>query len=690
MDGQVLMTEQDKVTEPAPEAPAKPEPAQTSVPARPGPAVFLPAILTGALLWACYFPMAWGWLAWVALVPFLGLVRAKVGPRRLYFCAWLGGLLFFFPVLQWMRVADYRMYFTWIALALYCSLYFPLALLLIRRLDRYTTLPLFVTAPTVWVALEYFRSWFGEGFPWYFLAHTQHDVLALIQISDLSGAFMISFLVVVVNALLFEVLYTFAWYRALVMLPDGTDAGSLLASGTRPLWLGVQGGVVAALLVGALVYGAWRLSEDTMTDGPNIALLQSNLDQRQRIASMIGPNNTFKPPQSNLYANPVMLCVRASRLNPRPELIVWPETSYPRDWLVVGSGVPLEKVPDEWAAEQLLSLLNIKDAPTQCWTHLLLGLNTRVLVEAGKKPRELRYNSALLMLHTAKGSVTGERYDKIHRVPFGEYVPLREWFPWMNAFAPYENDYSISAGSTFTRFHLGKYRFGVVICYEDTDPFLAREYNRESADGPPVHFLVNISNDGWFNGTSEHEEHLAISRFRAVEARRAIVRAVNMGVSAVIDSNGRVLAPLQTAIFDARWKRVEGPLGPPSEEHTYLWSVRRTQNGNSLPVSSWASFKKVQGVIYATVPIDDRASFYSLWGDWFSRSCWGLLAVGLIWSVRTARRQQRDRRGKRGRLGPGRPAPANGAAASPSPLGGEGRHRDTDPNHMERPDERSD
>src|SRR5262249_38797935 len=137
------------------------------------------------------------------------------------------------------------------------------------------------------------------------------------------------------------------------------------------------------------------------------------------------------------------------------------------------------------------------------------------------------------------------RYDKIHRVPWGEYVPLRDWLPFLNVFAPYDFDYSIAPGDGFPRFSLGKHRFGVVICYEDSDPSLARQYigpeESESAD-----FLINISNDGWFMGTSEHEEDLAICRFRAVECRRAVARSVNMGISALIDSNGRVRWPTES------------------------------------------------------------------------------------------------------------------------------------------------
>src|SRR5262249_27509932 len=115
-----------------------------------------------------------------------------------------------------------------------------------------------------------------------------------------------------------------------------------------------------------------------------------------------------------------------------------------------------------------------------------------------------RYNTALLV--DAGGNMTG-RYDKIHRVPFGEYVPLRDVFPFLDNFSPYDFPYSLTVGDKFSRFAIDKFHFGVLICFEDTDPVLARQYHVHDKDGPPVDFLVNISNDGWFDGTSEHEEH---------------------------------------------------------------------------------------------------------------------------------------------------------------------------------------
>ena len=106
-------------------------------------ACLVPALVSAALLWSCYFPLAQGWLAWIALVPFLSLVRSFSRPRVVYWSAFAGGLAFFWPVLQWLRVGDYNMmYYSWGALATYCAGYFPLAIFLTRQIDRRTSLPL--------------------------------------------------------------------------------------------------------------------------------------------------------------------------------------------------------------------------------------------------------------------------------------------------------------------------------------------------------------------------------------------------------------------------------------------------------------------------------------------------------------------------------------------------------------------
>jgi apolipoprotein N-acyltransferase len=181
----------------------------------------------------------------------------------------------------------------------------------------------------------------------------------------------------------------------------------------------------------------------------------------------------------------------------------------------------------------------------------------------------------------------------MHLVPFGEYIPLGDQLPWVRELSPYgANDYELTPGERQTRFPLNvgdrTYHFGVLICYEDADPPLVRELVRPGA-GPPADFLVNISNDGWFMGSAEHAQHLAISRFRAVESRRALLRAVNGGISAIIDGCGRIVA---------------------------------------LPAESWTKAHSITGVVHGVVSLDGRTSLYPRVGDWLWWACWGVVLIG--------------------------------------------------------------
>src|SRR5262249_17334345 len=156
----------------------------------------------------------------------------------LYLSCWLGALAFHWPVLQWVRVADWMMYIAWAVLATYGALYWPIALALVRWFERRTPLPLIVTFPVVWGALEVLRYGLAGcfvsmlsgsyqhdvpgGFGWYLIGHTQHDFLPIIQVSDLTGAYGVSFLVAMVNALLFEVIAGRGWFGRLFLRGDVT------------------------------------------------------------------------------------------------------------------------------------------------------------------------------------------------------------------------------------------------------------------------------------------------------------------------------------------------------------------------------------------------------------------------------------------------------------------------------------
>ena len=206
-----------------------------------------------------------------------------------------------------------------------------------------------------------------------------------------------------------------------------------------------------------------------------------------------------------------------------------------------------------------------------------------------------RYNSALLF---QPGVAAIQTVNKLHLVPFGEYVPLIETFPWLVALTPYHGTHipSLRRGQEPAWLDLGPYRLAAAICFEDTVPHVVRRFFRESKDGRHPDVLVNLTNDGWFHGSSEHEMHLAVSIFRSVENRVPLVRAANTGVSAIVDGNGRVL--------------------------------------QSLPTLK-------QDVLIGEAPLDDRSSLYSSWGDWFGQTCLavtiGLVPLSFFWPNRGRR-----------------------------------------------------
>jgi apolipoprotein N-acyltransferase len=531
------------------------------------------ALVSGALLWASFYPLNFGWLGWIALVPFLGLVKAEARPRRVYGAALLCGLAFFVPVLQWMRVGDKAMYGAWLALALYCSLYFPVALLCLRYLNQRTTLPLFITLPVVWTAFEFLRAHLISGFPWYFLAHTQHELLPMIQISDLAGAYGLSALMAAGNAVVFEMLLQWEWFRQLIEPGRPPELSRVN--------LRVQASVVLASFGVCLVYGFLRIEHANFRTGPRVLLIQSNVPQQIRDEAWSNQGNTAVDVMSRY----VELTESGLKDKPKPDLIVWPESSLPEVWIQLAQGFPHHLYPNAAAVADRTHAKATKLA--QGWGADFLVGGTFADVE--DIDHETRFNSSLLIRR--EGKFDG-RYDKIHLVPFGEFLPFRKQFKWMKFFSPYDYEYSVDPGTSLKRFKLANDTFGVLICYEDTDPTLARQYAHAGPDGPAANFLVNVSNDGWFDGTSEHEQHLATCRFRAVETRRAIARSVNMGVSAVIDGNGKIIA---------------------------------------LPGETVPGSVKMEGFISCNVPIDDRTSYYGRFGDWLPWTCWVLLGAACLW-----------------------------------------------------------
>ena len=574
---------------------------------------------SGLLLTTCYFPMSVSWTAWFALVPLLLLTRSGAGKELIYFSVWMCGMVFYLPILNWLPEAGTINFYFWPPLAIYCTLYILVGFWCVRLIDRNIRVPMTIIVPVVWVGLEFVRSFMLTGFAWYYLGHSQHNVLPIIQVADVGGVYLVSFLIAMVNGLLVEALCFSPIVRSCLRFSEPTKD-------VPPKWswaaLKIQGAVTFVLLVSTFAYGMWRIDSSAFTQGPRVALLQGNVEQGERnIAWSKGAK--ARAARKKIQANYLQLCRMAGGLLPdstkrfqvsdsgNVELIIWPETSSPfywHDYEIVGDTknlAPESFLTEGWRTVRNEALKGYGDlAALNCQANILLGVNTRVAEIPGSEngPGYKDYNSALLF---RKDGSLGPRYDKVHRVPFGEYLPYSDT-AFFKALNIYDYNYGIKAGKTMDRIDMDGYTFGVLICYEDTDPVLARQYNTHQKEGPPVNFLVNMSNDGWFRGSSEHNEHLAISRFRAIESRRSVVRSVNMGISAVIDSNGKVLRPQLTKTID----------------DIHFWEVPGNPvDAEALPISEWNNYKSNQGVLIATIPVDNRTSLYAMFGDWFAILC---------------------------------------------------------------------
>jgi len=535
-----------------------PSPRPPRVGAGPHPAV--PAVGSALLLWSTFPPANWGWLAWVALVPLFLMVESRRSWPAVYFGAWVGGMVFWALAVQWVRLCDESAWFGWLLMAFALSMFWPLWLGLTRLAVRRLCLPRIVAAPVVWVALEYVRAYAVTGFPWYYLAHSQHRVLPLIQVADFAGSLGLSLVIAVVNAWVCDLL-------TLPLLRPGRSGPRLTARQA------VRLASVTVLVGGTLAYGGLRLASARFRPGPRVALLQSNLLQNRKMTSE--PKELL-----TIYAN---LVERANRLAERPDLIVWPETSYPYSFVAIDPALDRGRLdaqvkeidPDirteTWLAKRDNVAGHLRDWSDRLGLPMLVGSITYDHSAAGLS----RYNSAILF---QPGGKAPQFVHKIHLVPFGEYVPLVETFPWLTALTPYHGAHvpSLGFGPGPAWLDLGPYRLAAAICFEDTVPQVVRRFFAEAADGRQPDVLLNLSNDGWFQGSSEHDMHLAVSVFRCVENRVPLARAANVGVSAIVDGNGRVLR---------------------------------------------AAAKLTETVLAGVVPLDDRVAPYTRWGDWLGKVC---------------------------------------------------------------------
>ncbi|MDO9529482.1 MAG: apolipoprotein N-acyltransferase [Syntrophales bacterium] len=502
------------------------------------------SIASGILLFLSFPKFGLGIFVWFSLIPLLYALRGKT-PSEGFILGLIAGLVYNIGIIYWIAFVVVRygylpfylgvsvMLLLAVCLSMYVSLFSAGVVFFGRR-----GIPEIVSAPLLWTCLEYGKSHLFTGFPWENLAYSQYLNTFLIQIVDVTGIYGISFVVVFINCVFYDLIFNRNDKR-------------------KVLFEVLIGSVLVALI---LCYGMLRVVDLKETlkgvKSSKVALIQGNIDQS------IKWDVKYQRKTLDIYRD-----LSFGALQSKPELIIWPETATPFFF---------QDIDDKH--------MDVLDVAKKSNAYLLFG-------SPGFEKKEgstYYFNSAYMI--SPEGSVTG-KYDKVHLVPYGEYVPFSSLFSFLGKLVPGVGDFR--SGKGFHPLLMDEKKIGVLICFESIFPEISREYGRSG-----VSLLVNITNDAWFGMTSAPYQNLSMTVFRAIENRVSIARAANTGISAIIGPTGEII--LKTELF------------------------KRT-------------------VLTGTVQFFDRETFYSRYGDLFTYFCFLLLFLLFISSL-LRRREENDRR----------------------------------------------
>ena len=471
--------------------------------------LLLPFSIIGPVpFWRTFF-------AWVAFVPlFCGLLseRNLAHPKALLRAtlgAYLMGFLWFSGNCYW--IYQTMLYFgglppfisagILIAYSMVLGLYFAaLGFLVTATARAFRPQYALVAAPFFWVALELLSARFTKV-PWDLLGYSQIDNFLLTRLAPYTGVYGITFVLVAGNALIAWGLLAHSPKRRVTLFIGGLLVALLLQNGDHFAPPAAHASATAVLLQQNL-----NVNQDNSWPG---AEYDAHLSQFLKLSSRTCGPFLAGMPELNEYpvtpdcpTKPVV-----------PDIILWPESPAPFQ----------DKDP------RLLKAL--RELAVSMQAPVIAG--TTSLDPHG--PRFDMYNSALFV--GQDGAVAG-RYDKIHLVPWGEYIPYKSFFSFAKNLTQAAGD--MTHGWRRVVFSTDGHRFGVFICYEEIFGDEIRLFVKQGARG-----LVNISNDGWYGDTCAPWQTLNMSRMRAVENRRWLLRDTNTGITTIIDPYGRLTASVQ-------------------------------------------------------------------------------------------------------------------------------------------------
>jgi len=437
-------------------------------------------------------------LAWIAFSPLFFSIENQ-NPKKAFLSGWLTGLLYFAGTLYWIVPTLGKGGLSWIvSLFVFLLLisYLACYLGLFAALLKYVPLGeqnsgLFI-APVFWVVLEWAKGHFLTGFPWASLAYSQTGFLSMIQIADFGSIYVVGFVMMFCN-------------RALYLSFRGLFCSGLGGFDWKPL---VLAGLVFFM---SFFYGSFRLSEPIKTkEEMTLAVIQGNIAQDKKW------DRNFKKETLEIYQRLSEEVFQGG--GEKPNLILWPEAVLP---FIFGTEAVHETA--------------LRDFSRDMDVHLLLGAPSMAMGE--RETVSLR-NSAYLISPHSQHMV---QYDKMHLVPFGEYVPFPDLFFFIKKWVQGVADFS--PGVEAVVFEVDQARIGTAICFELIFPELVRRFVQNGAT-----LMTTITNDAWFGDTSAPDQHFSMMIFRAIEHRISFARAANTGISGFVDTRGRVI--FETPLFN--------------------------------------------------------------------------------------------------------------------------------------------
>jgi apolipoprotein N-acyltransferase len=508
------------------------------------------ALLGSLLCYLAHPPVNWSWLAWIGPAAWFYLARLPVLPgKRPYGALWLAGAAYWLAAVQWIRLPHELNIFGLFLLAAYLGVYLPLAVGLSRVAMFRLGVPLWLAAPVAWTGLEWLRARLFTGFLMASLAHTQIRFTPIIQIADTLGEYGVTFLIILVAAALAELLYRLREPRA--------------PRPRRTLYLLAPLAPALLALLAAYAYGSFRIAlhHSLQHDGKTVAIA---LIQSDMLADWKGTPERDDAVMEQMAE----LSRQAVREHEGVDLVVWPETMFRMSYHHADDGYrppqellsrPVDRMFSE-ATEYLRGLARELNAP------VLVGLD-RVfwsprrsdeppMDEHGFPFTYEQFNSSAAL--DREGKLVGT-YDKMHLLPFGEYIPFVRWLPFLRDYSPITGGAQPGAGPSALA--LDDVVYSPSICYETVLPHLIRRQVAElSRQGKAPDVLVNLTNDAWYWGSSELDMHLASGVFRAVEMRTPLVVAANRGLSAHVDLTGRIVDVTQRDVPAALVANVSLPV----------------------------------------------------------------------------------------------------------------------------------